>query len=147
TRANLVRYVSPTFSGFTFSASWGEDDFWDVALRYANEFNGVRVAGGIGYQEWTDGNAVTVLPTGVLGGFDLASTGSQGNPGCADLDWTLDPIAFGVGSDVDCHALGLSGSVMHVPTGLYVFGAYGFVQDDNRRLLFDLQTDGLVRNV
>src|SRR5690606_25743326 len=62
TRANLVRYVSPTFSGFTFSASWGEDDFWDVALRYANEFNGVRVAAGIGYQEWTDGNAVTVLP-------------------------------------------------------------------------------------
>jgi len=147
TRANLVRYVSPTFSGFTFSAAWGEDDFWDVALRYANEWNGVRVAAGVGYQEWTDGNDVTFLPTDSLGVFDSALTGSQNQPGCADLDRTEDPIVFGVGSDVDCQAFGISGSVMHVPTGLYIHGAYGFVQDDNRRLLFALRTDGLVRNV
>lgn len=146
TRANLVRYVSPTFSGFTFSASWGEDDFWDVALRYANEFNGVRVAAGIGYQEWTDGNAVTVLPN-AAGVVVPTTTGSQGNPGCANLHWTTDPIVFGVGSDVDCHALGLSGSIMHVASGLYVYGAYGFVEDENRRLLFDLQTDRRLRNV
>lgn len=147
TRANLVRYVSPTFSGFTFSAAWGEDDFWDVALRYANEWNGVRVAGGIGYQEWTDGNSRTILPTDAFGEFAGANTGSQGNAGCADLDWATDSVFFGVGSDVDCHAVGLSGSVMHVPTGLYLFGSYGFVKDDNRRLLFDLQTDGQVRDV
>jgi len=145
TRANLVRYVSPTFSGFTFSASWGEDDFWDVALRYANEFNGVRVAGGIGYQKWTDGNSLTVLPDSD-GLFVRTTTPSQGEPGCADLDWTLSPIAFAEGSDVDCHALGLSGSVMHVPTGLYLFGAYGFVEDENRRLLFALESDGEILN-
>ena len=144
TRANLVRYVSPTFSGFTFSASWGEDDFWDVALRYANEFNGVRVAGGIGYQKWTDGNNVTVLQED--GVFVGTATPSQGQPGCADLDWTLSPFAFAEGSDVDCYALGLSGSVMHVPTGLYLFGAYGFVEDENRRLLFALQSDGEILN-
>ena len=34
---NVVRYDSPTFGGFSVSASWGEDDMWDVAARYAGE--------------------------------------------------------------------------------------------------------------
>lgn len=151
TRANLVRYVSPTFSGFTFSASWGEDDFWDVALRYANEFNGIRVAGGIGFQQWTDGNDNSVFLANGVDALVVGTGLSQGQPGCADLDTAFVPLGtvnpfFEFGDDVDCHALGLSGSVMHVPTGLYLFGAYGFVEDENRRLLFALQTDGVIRD-
>jgi len=140
-RRNLVRYVSPTFTGFTFSASWGEDDFWDAALRYANEFNGVRVAAGIGVQRWTDGNAVTVLPNDIFGidGFSTTATGSQGDRGCADLHWVNPGFGLSADSDVDCWAVGMSGSVMHVPTGLYIHGAYGFLQDDNRRELFALR--------
>ena len=46
---NLVKYVSPEFSGFVASASWGEDDFWDVALNYEGEFSGFKIAAGIGY--------------------------------------------------------------------------------------------------
>jgi len=53
-RVNMIRYISPVVAGFTFSSSWGEDDNWAVALRYANEFNGVRVAAGIGYKDLTD---------------------------------------------------------------------------------------------
>ncbi len=143
-RVELVRYVSPTFTGFTFSASWGEDDFWDVALRYANEFNGVRVAAGIGYQQWTDGNSVVLLPTSTVGVLGIADTNSGGERGCADLHWAEESVFFGVGSDVDCYAVGMSGSVMHVPTGLYLFGSYGFLEDENRRLLFALQSDGFV---
>src|SRR5690606_5394501 len=108
-RRNLIRYVSPTFWGFTFSSSWGEDDFWDTALRYANEFNGVRVAAGIGYQKWTDGNARTRFPEFLSGGAtnngvaadpdpaDLVGvdTGSQGDRGCADLSNSV----FGTGGD------------------------------------------------
>ncbi|MBA2127825.1 porin, partial [Hyphomicrobium methylovorum] len=41
---NSVRYDSPTFAGFSVSASWGEDDFWDVAARYAGEHHGFKVA-------------------------------------------------------------------------------------------------------
>ncbi|MEQ1672745.1 MAG: porin, partial [Hyphomicrobium sp.] len=41
---NAVRYDSPSFAGFSVSASWGEDDFWDVAARYAGEFSGIKVA-------------------------------------------------------------------------------------------------------
>lgn len=148
-RRNLVRYVSPTFSGFTFSASWGEDDFWDAALRYANEWNGIRVAAGVGFQQWTDGNDDVLLPLAdEFGLFDLTRTLSQNDRGCADLDTVGDPFFFGIGrgQDVDCYAVGTSASVMHVPTGLYLSGAYGFLQDDNRRLLFALQSDGLVQD-
>lgn len=53
---NVIRYDSPTISGFSLSASWGEDDFWDVALRYAGEFGDIKVAAAIGYSE-EDGDA------------------------------------------------------------------------------------------
>ena len=146
-RRNLVRYVSPTFTGFTFSASWGEDDFWDVALRYANEWNGVRVAAGIGYQDWTDGNARTIVPlVGATGTLVSVGTGSQQDRGCADLHFNLTSPFLGTGSDVDCFAVGMSGSIMHVPTGLYIHGSYGYLEDENRRLLFALQTDGVILN-
>ncbi|MEL7049302.1 MAG: hypothetical protein AAFO75_10150, partial [Pseudomonadota bacterium] len=50
-RGNFVHYVSPTVAGFVVSAAWGEDDDWDVALRYAGEWGDFRVAGGVGYRE------------------------------------------------------------------------------------------------
>jgi hypothetical protein len=131
-RVNLVKYVSPNTFGFILQAAAGEDDFWDVALRYAGEFGAFRVAAGAGYQRWTDGNATARLPDG-LGNFHPVSTGSQGDRGCADLDFVNNS---GGGSDVDCHAVGLSGSLMHLGTGLYVHGSYGYLQDDNRDALF-----------
>lgn len=48
----VIRYDSPTFGGFSVSASWGEDDFWDVAAKYAGEFGDIKVAAAIGYSEW-----------------------------------------------------------------------------------------------
>ena len=63
-RLDTVKYVSPTFAGFTFSAAWAEDDFWDVGLRYAGEFNGVRIAAGIGYFEDRDEEPDTTLDDG-----------------------------------------------------------------------------------
>ncbi len=49
-RDQLVRYDSPTMAGFIFSASSDANDIWDVALRYAGEFGGFRVAAGVGYR-------------------------------------------------------------------------------------------------
>jgi hypothetical protein len=100
-RMNVVKYESPTYMGFTYSSAWGEDDVWDVALRYAGEFNGIKVAFGIGYQRWTDG------------------TPNERN--C---------VTGGNSNDIHCEQLGLSGAVMHVPTGLYFHGAFGWRQDD-----------------
>jgi hypothetical protein len=61
---NGVRYDTPTVAGFTASASWGEDDFWEVALRYAKEFSGFKLALGAGYSEFTVENVTGPLPTG-----------------------------------------------------------------------------------
>ncbi len=47
-RRDGVRYDTPTWHGFIFSAAWGEDDFWDAAIRYAGEWHGFRLAAGTG---------------------------------------------------------------------------------------------------
>ncbi|MFY0612622.1 MAG: hypothetical protein JXQ99_13910 [Hyphomicrobiaceae bacterium] len=100
-RRRLLRYISPEFAGFVFSADTGLDFFtdsstapgapdgldddarWSIALRYANEFNGVRVAGGAGYHE-----------EDFLNGW------------------------------------GISGSMQHTASGLFVAGSYGEQTDD-----------------
>ncbi len=53
-RNNMVRYDTPTVGGFQGTAAWGEDDRWDVALRYAGEMSGFRLAAGVGYGVDTD---------------------------------------------------------------------------------------------
>ncbi len=48
---NGVRYDTPTFAGFSLSAGWGEDDFWDIAIRYAGEFHQFKLAVAAAYNE------------------------------------------------------------------------------------------------
>ena len=50
---NSVRYDSPVFAGFSASASWGDDDAWDIGLRYAGELHGFKVAATVVYAEST----------------------------------------------------------------------------------------------
>jgi hypothetical protein len=52
--ANVVRYDTPSIAGFVASASWGEDDIWDVALAYTKDSGDIQVAAAIGYTEVTD---------------------------------------------------------------------------------------------
>lgn len=54
--SNVIRYDSPTLAGFSFSASWGEDDAWAVSGRYAGEFSGIKLALATAYNENTDEN-------------------------------------------------------------------------------------------
>ncbi len=103
-RREVVRYLSPTFAGFAVSASFSDDDYWDIALKYAREFKGIRIAVGVGYSQDTDGD------TDAISG--ASCTGSSAD------------------SDRDCRSLGLSGSVMHVSSGLYIASAYGMNQDE-----------------
>ncbi|MFV0369942.1 MAG: porin, partial [Hyphomicrobiaceae bacterium] len=80
---NVVRYDSPVFKGFSVSTSWGEDDMWDVAGRYAGEFNGIKLAVAAAYF-------------------------SQNETGAGDGSyWEI------------------GGYIQHVPTGLFLYGAYG----------------------
>jgi hypothetical protein len=49
-----VRYDSPTVGGFSFAASFGQDDDWELAGRYFGELAGFRIALGVGYSINTD---------------------------------------------------------------------------------------------
>ncbi|MTD95210.1 porin [Hyphomicrobium sp. xq] len=51
---NGVRYDSPVMAGFSISASYGEDDDWEVAGRYTGTVSGFKLAFGIGYSVNTD---------------------------------------------------------------------------------------------
>ncbi|MDH4981679.1 porin [Hyphomicrobium sp. D-2] len=49
-----VRYDSPVFGGFSVSASWAEDDDWEIAGRYTGTAAGFKMAFGIGYSVNSD---------------------------------------------------------------------------------------------
>ncbi len=48
-RGDYIRYDTPSIYGFILSTAWGEDDFWDIALRFQKEWNSLRIAAGVGY--------------------------------------------------------------------------------------------------
>lgn len=90
---NYVRYDTPTFAGFSMSADWGEDDAWDIAARYAGEFNGVKLA--------------------------VAATYYQNNEyrGASNV---IDHTGY----------FEIGAYLQHVPTGLFIYGAYGHENTD-----------------
>jgi hypothetical protein len=125
----IVKYTSPFFlgktksSGFLFSANWGMDDYWAVALRYVEDFGIFRFAAGVGYSDWR-GIDRTMCSTGSsttagLGGSALAIPGTTGPTGTA------------IGTTVDCTAWQASASLLHVPTGLYASGGGAQMTDNN----------------
>ena len=50
-RDDLIRYDSPSIYGFVLSAAWGDNDYWDVALRYSKEWNSVKIAAAVAYAD------------------------------------------------------------------------------------------------
>jgi predicted porin len=48
-RDDVIRYDSPSIYGFIVSASWGDNDYADVALRFKKEWNSIRIAAAIAY--------------------------------------------------------------------------------------------------
>jgi hypothetical protein len=109
--ANAFRYDSPTWAGFSMSTSYGEDDMWDVAVKYAADWNSVKFSAAAGYTQITD--------EGCFAGGKRQAGGSgcglvlQGGGGEPFQNQRRDADIFQVGA-----------SVMHVPTGLFVYGLY-----------------------
>jgi predicted porin len=79
-RHSAIRYETPAIAGFTASASWGEDDRYDVALRYSQEWSGLAVEAGVGYVWDDDDNALTNEEETLLASLSLyhASSGLFG---------------------------------------------------------------------
>jgi hypothetical protein len=101
-RAQAISYTSPTFGGFSVATAWGDDDVWDVAIRYAGEAGGIRFAAAAGYIHNSSG----------LGDFSEEFNAAGAAQNLAKINqWKG------------------SASVLHVATGLYLTGAY--VNQDN----------------
>lgn len=108
---SLLKYVSPTWNGFTLAADWVVTDFWDVALRYRKEVAGFDIGAGIGYLQLTPGSRTR----------------------------SVCPVAFLMftGEETACSQLRGSVSAKHLDSGLFVnFGANvtgdGLVQETTR---------------
>jgi hypothetical protein len=82
---DIVKYDSPSIYGFIVSASWGDNDIWDLALHYQKQWNSVKIAAGIGYlkDDRVDGTntdsqisgsiSAIHMPTGLFATFAAAS--------------------------------------------------------------------------
>jgi hypothetical protein len=104
-RANGIRYDSPSLFGLVISAFYGEDDLVDIAVRYKKEMNSIRLIAGIGYLWNTDEDPdrTIVCPQPGLGNAQNAAN-------CVD-------------ERTDVERLVGSASAMHIPTGIYIYGA------------------------
>lgn len=82
-RMDRLRYDSPSFSGFTVSASGAEKDAADIALRYSGSMGDTRIKAGIAYanpgrdKDYNQVNgSVSVL---LAGGFNVTFAAGQRN--------------------------------------------------------------------
>jgi hypothetical protein len=116
TRTGLIKYVSPTIAGFSLTASiadaddglaeWNGTDShgydWDVALRYAGEFNSIRVAAGAAYNEisragedynsWAVVGSLQHVPTGLYVAANYREQDIVACPNgedCTDQGWAV----------------------------------------------------------
>lgn len=97
---DAVRYDSPSFYGAVVSASWGENDFWDIAINYQADWNSVRFKAAAAYNWFGDNKQ--------------------------------DPLLFNREADGSYFQIGAM--AMHTPTGLFLYGAYGS-EDINDRFV------------
>lgn len=116
-RFDMIRYDTPEIAGFKGIVDFGEDDTWEVGLRYEGEFNGIKIASAIAYGENTEG--------------PLDAFNADPEPGfqCLGNFFNGETIG-GPGTDTKCRQLGGSVSVMHVESGLYANFAAGYMEDD-----------------
>jgi len=145
-RRQGVYYRTPTLAGFILSAGWSNgtqsdsswpytpddaDDHWEVALRYAGEFNGVRIAAGVGYREeedntpagfgygdnqiWMASASIMHTPTGLFVSGGYADRDSDALENRRDSFW--------VQAGVEKNWFG--------PGATTLFGEYGEVDVDN----------------
>jgi predicted porin len=109
TRNEHIQYRTPTFAGFSFGASFGEDNYWDVEGRYSGEFNGVRIAGRLAYS--------------VLSEFDQGIATPGADPGDPSVAAPFGSCNFNCSKKIEQLAGSLS--IRHMPTGIFFTGAAG----------------------
>ena len=137
-RGEVIRYNTPSLMGLVFSVSWGEDDIFDVAVRYKKQWNSIRVVGGIGYHWDTDEDndvnqltcagfdprfgAAGVAVPGSNGAIQNTSINNPGIPGSGVAVLQANTLnAACRDAHFDLERLAGSFSAMHTPSGLYAY--------------------------
>jgi hypothetical protein len=97
-KGDFIRYDTPAFYGFVASASWGENDSWDMALRFQKDLGTVRVAAGAGYLWVGDESTVSLYPNDTVVASGSISvmhvpTGLFGNFAGGRVDLSRDALA------------------------------------------------------
>ena len=113
---NAVRYNSPPFAGLSMSTSYGEDDIWDIAVKYAADWGKFKISAAYGFTHVADEGctapfACTNIP--FFGGGGVPSQGYR--------------------KQVELHQVGIS--LMHVPTGLWGYGYYEHEDNNGTRFI------------
>lgn len=110
-RRDVVRYDSPVIAGFSFAASWGENDIADAALTYQGELGDFSVLAKAGYGTSDDPGSMFIGPDGsfVVGGTP-----------CISGSTTLTSLP-----NFRCNWGGAAATVMHAPSGLFLYGGWG----------------------
>ncbi len=98
-RRDRIRYDTPSFAGFKASTSASQGGRWDVALRYANQYAGAKIAGAIAYQGANAVGAGNRLngSLSILLDNGLSLTGAAGNndnKGRKDTNFYYGKVAF-----------------------------------------------------
>jgi len=158
-RRQGIYYSTPTLAGFVLSAGYAHntqsgqagsvaedsDTYYDIALRYAGEFNGVRVAFGVGYRKTDDdgGNDVDTYiasgsvmhtPTGLFVSAGYAKSEYDGNDFDIEFDDddtisitnTLDRRGFWVTAGIEKNWFGVGATTL--------YGEYNWVEYDALQL-------------
>jgi hypothetical protein len=114
---NAFRYDSPTLAGFSMSTSYGEDDMWDIAVKYAADWNSVKFSAAAGWTQLTD-EGCNAFGT-FHGGATCSNVAVVGGGGTPFQNYRQDAQLFQIGA-----------SLMHVPSGLFVYGMYQNDQEE-----------------
>jgi hypothetical protein len=133
---NGVRYDTPTWAGFSASTGYYEDDVWDVALKYAADWNSVKFSAAAGYTQSTDEGCSA--PGSQHGGANC--TGGLGSGSGAGV------VLGGGGAPFqnfrrDVQLFQVGASILHVPSGLFVYGMYQHEENDGTDV--SVQVNGL----
>jgi predicted porin len=102
TRRQEIRYDTPEMWGFVASYAYGEDDIQSVALRFQKEWSNFKVGAGYAYEKFTD----------------EAFNGGGGGVPFQSFKRDMDEWA------------GMA-SIIHKPTGLFLWGANSNSQDND----------------
>ena len=105
-RRMIVRYDTPEFWGFVATASWGEDDQGGVSLTYKNSFH---------FDSFHEFKIIA------KGGWEQST--DEFLTGCAPFSGS------GAPPQENCEWWGGAATIMHVETGLYVYGGFGRLID------------------